>query len=38
MDDIAFLDATELARKIREREVSSRELLDRYLARIAQLN
>jgi amidase len=38
MDDIAFLDATDLARKIRDREISSRKLLDRYLDRIGRLN
>jgi len=36
MSDIAFLPAHELARRIRRREIGSLELLDHYLARVAQ--
>lgn len=38
MTDIAFRSATELAAAVRRREISSRELLDVYLARIDELN
>jgi amidase len=38
MTDIAFQPAHELAEAIRRREVSSRELLEHYLARIDRLN
>ena len=38
MTDIAFSSATTLARKIARREVSSRELLDHYLARVDRFN
>jgi amidase len=38
MDALAFLPAHELARRIRRRELSALDLLDRYLARIDQLN
>jgi len=37
-DDLAFTSATELARRIRERELSSRELVDCYLDRIEALD
>ena len=37
MTDLAFLPAHELARRLRRRELSSLELLDHYLARIARL-
>ncbi|MFO1288543.1 MAG: amidase [Rubrivivax sp.] len=38
MDDIAFLPAHELARRLRRREIGARELLERYLQRIERLN
>ncbi len=38
MTDIAFNSAAELARMIREKKISSRELLEHYLARIAKWN
>jgi amidase len=38
VSDPAFLSATELARAIRRRELSSLELLDHYLARVERLN
>jgi amidase len=38
MSDIAFLSATELAQKIRDRELSSEELLNHYLARVDHYN
>src|SRR5262245_58146319 len=38
MTDIAFSSATTLARKIARREISARELLDHYLARVDRLN
>ena len=38
MSHIAFRSATELADAIRRRELSSREVLDHYLARIERLN
>ena len=38
MSDIAFLSATELARRIREREVSSEELLRHYFQRVDRYN
>jgi amidase len=38
MNDLAFLPAHELARRIRRKEVSALELLDHYLARVARLN
>ncbi len=38
MSDIAFLPAHELARRLRRRELSSVELLDHYLQRIARLD
>lgn len=38
VDDLAFESAVSLARRVREREVSSRELVDLYLARIERLN
>ena len=38
MNDLALLPATELARRIRRREVSAVELLQMYLARIERLN
>ena len=38
MDDLAFRGAAELADAIRTRKVSSRELLDHYLARIDEIN
>ena len=34
--DIAFLDATELAERLRSRTISSLDLLDLYLARIEE--
>jgi len=37
MDELAFLPAHELARRIRRQQVSALELLDGYLARIARL-
>ena len=37
MDELVFLPAHELARRIRRKQVSSLELLDAYLARIARL-
>ncbi|MFP6834802.1 MAG: amidase [Pseudomonadales bacterium] len=38
MSDIAFLSATELARKIRDREISSEELLSHYFDRVDKYN
>jgi amidase len=38
MTDPAFLPATELARRIRDREIGSRELLEHYLARAERYN
>src|SRR4051794_18376677 len=38
MGDIGFRTAVELAAAIREREISSRELLDHYLARVERHN
>lgn len=38
MDDFAFRDATELADLVRQRKVSSRELLDHYLERVERVN
>ena len=38
MDELAFRGAAELVDAIRKREVSSRELLEYYLKRIAQVN
>ena len=38
MDDLAFLDATTLVRRIKAREVGCRELLDHYLARVDRYN
>src|SRR5512147_2102562 len=38
MSDLAFRSALRLAAAVRAREVSSRELLDHYLARIERLN
>jgi len=38
MSDLAFLPATELALRLRRRELSSVELLQHYLARLARLN
>jgi amidase len=38
MQDFAFLSAMDLARQIRERRISSRELLDFFLTRIARLD
>ncbi|HEY5680404.1 MAG TPA: amidase [Pseudomonadales bacterium] len=38
MSDIAFLSATELARRIRDRELSSEELLLHYLQRVDRYN
>ncbi|MCW5634357.1 MAG: amidase [Rubrivivax sp.] len=38
MHDLAFLPAHELARRLRRREVSARELLELYLARVERLN
>jgi amidase len=38
MTDPAFLPATELARRIRDREIGSRALLDHYLARVERYN
>jgi len=38
MDDIAFLSATDLARKIRQREISCEELLNHYLDRVDRYN
>ena len=38
MSDLAFRGASELANLIRKRKISSRELLDHYLARIDELN
>lgn len=38
MNDLIFLSATQLAQKIRERSVSSVELLDAFLAQIAKYN
>ncbi|MDH3643701.1 MAG: amidase [Gammaproteobacteria bacterium] len=38
MSDIAFLSATELGHKIRDREISSAELLEHYLDRVDQYN
>jgi amidase len=37
-DDVAFWSATELAAAIRSKEISSRELLERYVERIARLD
>jgi amidase len=37
-DDLCFTDAVELARRLRERELSARELLDAYLDRIGRVN
>ena len=37
-DDVAFMSATDLARHVREREVSSRELVDGYLDRIERID
>ena len=38
MSDIAFLSATELARRIRDRELSSEELLLHYFDRVDRYN
>ena len=38
MSGLSFLSALELAHKIRKKEISSRELLDHYLARVERLN
>ncbi len=38
MPDIAFRSASQLAKAIREKEVSSRELLDHYLERVEKFN
>ena len=38
MSDLAFLSATELAHKIRDREISSEELLNHYLDRVDRYN
>src|SRR4051812_5916699 len=38
MGDLALSSASELARAIRAREISSRELLDTFLARLERLN
>lgn len=38
MNDLAFLGAAELARKIQAREISARELLEFYLSRVDQFN
>lgn len=38
MDDLAFRGASELTNLIRNREISSRELLDHYLSRIEEFN
>ena len=38
MSDLAFRGASELTNLIRKRKISSRELLDHYLARIDELN
>ena len=38
MSDIAFLSATQLAHKIRDREISSEELLNHYLHRVDKFN
>ncbi|MCL4835871.1 MAG: amidase [Caldilineaceae bacterium] len=38
MNDLIFSSATELARRIREREVSSAEVVEAHLRRIAQVN
>ena len=38
MDDATFAPAHELARSVREGEISSRELLDHFVDRIARLN
>ena len=38
MDELAFSDATTLATKISKKEISSRELLDHYVARVERYN
>ncbi|MGC1342773.1 MAG: amidase family protein, partial [Candidatus Binataceae bacterium] len=38
MSELAHLSATAIARKIRRREISSREALDYFLARVAALD
>ena len=38
MSELAYLSAIAIAKKIREREISSREALDYFLARIATLD
>ena len=38
MNDLSFRGASELANLIRNREISSRELLEHYLSRIEVLN
>src|SRR5947209_17086248 len=38
MDEIIYSSATELARAIREKEVSSEEVVDAYLARVEEVN
>ncbi len=38
MSDLGFKSASELAASIRDREISSRELLDHFLARVERLN
>lgn len=38
MSDLAYRGASDLTRLIGKREISSRELLDHYLARIDELN
>ncbi|MGH3164957.1 MAG: amidase family protein, partial [Trebonia sp.] len=37
-DDLCFTSATELARRLRARELSARELLDAYTDRISRVN
>ena len=38
MSELAYLTAIDLAKKIRQREISSRETLDYFLARVATLD
>jgi amidase len=38
VDELAYLSAIEIARKIRQREISSREAVDYFLARVAALD
>lgn len=38
MDELAFADATTLAKKIRDKEISSVELLEHYVSRMEKYN